>query len=162
MIYFGRFWVIISNIYILCYNMFVEINTKCNVEKCYKYVLGVYFFSWRLNTRTCPYEIFRSFSDPIHYLPVSYRWCIKVKLHLKNTSWWQDEPVLSIQLNNNFNVRLCSEKMNSTATFVCIHKLPVHTYVTFLFKNTPVCEKNNHYKQQSMKDNYFNNEIFIT
>lgn len=47
--------------------------------------------------------------------------------------------------------------MNSTATFVCIHKLPVHTYVTFQFKNTPVCEKNNHYKQQSMKDNYFNN-----
>lgn len=48
MIYFGKFWVIISNIYILCYNMFVEINTKCNIEKCYKYVLGVYFFSWRL------------------------------------------------------------------------------------------------------------------
>lgn len=40
MIQFGRFWVMISNNCILCNNIFVEINSKYNVAKCYKYVSG--------------------------------------------------------------------------------------------------------------------------
>lgn len=51
MIHFDRFWVIKSYDYILCYDIFVEINAKCNITKCYEYESeDVFLYLGILNT----------------------------------------------------------------------------------------------------------------